>query len=273
MSRFGIEFLREIDRHLALDDGPTRRRRPARRRLPLPGDRRRSRPPCARTTRSSVAEGADIGPARPGRDRRALPVDGDRRRGARLARAVGRGLVRRLRPHAGVPSQGSSARCGRTSRARSSGSDVTGGRVSAVRLADGTTHRGRARRRCGGTVVARDRGHGRRASCRSRRVAGACSASMRRRPVPGCPLVIDTSGIWFRPEGEAFITAISPPPEDDLDGLPLTVDQRPVRRADLAGPGRARARLRRHPPAQRLGRLLRVLDVRPERVHRRRTRS
>ncbi len=44
--------------------------------------------------------------------------------------------------------------------------------------------------------------------------------------VTGCPLVIDTSGIWFRPEGESFIGAIAPPPEEDLDGLPLTVDQR-----------------------------------------------
>ena len=37
-----------------------------------------------------------------------------------------------------------------------------------------------------------------------------------------CPLVIDTSGAWFRPEGGSFITGIAPAPEDDLSGLPLT---------------------------------------------------
>jgi len=44
-------------------------------------------------------------------------------------------------------------------------------------------------------------------------------------PVADCPLVIDTSGIWFRPEGESFIGAVSPPAAQDLDELPLTVDQ------------------------------------------------
>jgi glycine/D-amino acid oxidase-like deaminating enzyme len=38
------------------------------------------------------------------------------------------------------------------------------------------------------------------------------------------PLVIDTSGAWFRPEGGSFITGIAPDPEDDLPGLPLTPD-------------------------------------------------
>ena len=37
-----------------------------------------------------------------------------------------------------------------------------------------------------------------------------------------CPLVIDTSGAWFRPEGGSFITGIAPAPEDDLPNLPLT---------------------------------------------------
>lgn len=48
-----------------------------------------------------------------------------------------------------------------------------------------------------------------------------------RRRLPDCPLVIDTSGTWFRPEGDYFITEVSPSPEDDLDGLPLDVDPRP----------------------------------------------
>jgi glycine/D-amino acid oxidase-like deaminating enzyme len=47
-----------------------------------------------------------------------------------------------------------------------------------------------------------------------------------REPLPGCPLVIDTSGVWFRPEGASYICGISPPAEEDLDGLPLEVDHR-----------------------------------------------
>lgn len=47
-----------------------------------------------------------------------------------------------------------------------------------------------------------------------------------RTTLPGCPLIVDTSGIWFRPEGESFICATAPPPAEDHDGLPLTVDHR-----------------------------------------------
>ena len=45
-------------------------------------------------------------------------------------------------------------------------------------------------------------------------------------PPPDCPLVIDPTGAWFRPDGGAFIGAIPPPDEDDLPGLPLDVDHR-----------------------------------------------
>ncbi len=44
--------------------------------------------------------------------------------------------------------------------------------------------------------------------------------------LPDCPLIIDTSGAWFRPEGASFIGAISPALDDDLADLPLVVDQR-----------------------------------------------
>ena len=40
----------------------------------------------------------------------------------------------------------------------------------------------------------------------------------------GSPLVIDTSGVWFRPEGGSYITGIAPKAEDDLRNLPLTAD-------------------------------------------------
>jgi glycine/D-amino acid oxidase-like deaminating enzyme len=38
-------------------------------------------------------------------------------------------------------------------------------------------------------------------------------------PLPGCPLVIDPSGFWFRPEGRHFIAGTVPDP--DADDLPL----------------------------------------------------
>lgn len=40
-----------------------------------------------------------------------------------------------------------------------------------------------------------------------------------------CPLVIDTSGAWFRPEGGSFIAGIAPPPAEDVADLPLEVDR------------------------------------------------
>ncbi|MFZ6654663.1 NAD(P)/FAD-dependent oxidoreductase [Undibacterium sp. TJN19] len=41
---------------------------------------------------------------------------------------------------------------------------------------------------------------------------------------PDCPLVIDPSGLWFRPEGQFWLCGI--PPEEDLDDVPLDVDHR-----------------------------------------------
>ena len=38
-------------------------------------------------------------------------------------------------------------------------------------------------------------------------------------PLPGCPLVIDPSGFWFRPEGRHFVAGTAPEP--DVDDLPL----------------------------------------------------
>ena len=41
------------------------------------------------------------------------------------------------------------------------------------------------------------------------------------RTLPACPLVVDTTGAWFRPEGRQFIGGMAPPAEEDLDDLPL----------------------------------------------------
>jgi len=44
-------------------------------------------------------------------------------------------------------------------------------------------------------------------------------------PIAGCPLVIDPSGSWFRPEGEGrFLCGAPPRAGDDGDDLPLDVD-------------------------------------------------
>jgi glycine/D-amino acid oxidase-like deaminating enzyme len=47
-----------------------------------------------------------------------------------------------------------------------------------------------------------------------------------RQQLVDCPLVIDTSGIWFRPEGDQFLTSTHPRPEDERHELPLEVDRR-----------------------------------------------
>ncbi|MGL4574596.1 MAG: NAD(P)/FAD-dependent oxidoreductase [Burkholderiaceae bacterium] len=45
--------------------------------------------------------------------------------------------------------------------------------------------------------------------------------------LPGCPMVIDPSGLWFRPEGAHFICGISPAEDEaDPDDLPLEPDLR-----------------------------------------------
>jgi FAD-dependent oxidoreductase domain-containing protein 1 len=96
--------------------------------------------------------------------------------------------------------------------------DPRSGRVDALRLADGT------RIACSHAVNA--------AGPWARRVAAMAGIELpvhaRRRtvfvlscpqPLPGCPLLIDPSGFWFRPEGHQFIAGTTPDP--DVDDLPL----------------------------------------------------
>ena len=99
----------------------------------------------------------------------------------------------------------------------------TGERVSDVLLASGE------RLSCGTVVNA--------AGPRSRAVAEMAGLTLpveaRKRcvfvvdcktPIPSCPLVIDTSGVWFRPESGHFICGVSPPEECDAEDFGLEVE-------------------------------------------------
>ena len=104
------------------------------------------------------------------------------------------------------------------------GMDVNGGRVASVTLDDGS------KRACGSVVDA--------AGPWAARIAAMAGIDLpveaRRRCVfvfdverdapEDCPLIIDTSGVWFRPEGGSFITGAAPADQDDLPDLPLTPD-------------------------------------------------
>lgn len=94
------------------------------------------------------------------------------------------------------------------------GLERQGRRIEAVRLADGT------RIACGVAVNAAGPSAGKVAA-----LAGVdLPVEPRRRCVfvfdcreklPNCPLLIDASGAFFRPEGQYFVGGISPPPERD----------------------------------------------------------
>lgn len=104
--------------------------------------------------------------------------------------------------------------------AEATGFAMDGDRVRAVRLVDGSTLP------CDQAVNA--------AGPWARRVAAWAGIDLpvhaRRRsvfvfdcptPLPECPLLVDTSGLWFRPEGSGFICGISPAEDNDPDDLPL----------------------------------------------------
>jgi len=97
--------------------------------------------------------------------------------------------------------------------------EKAGPRVAAVRLADGT------RIACGAMVLA--------AGPSSGAVAALAGVELPVRPrkrtvfvfrspavLPRCPLVIDTNGVWVRPEGDGFVAGVSPPDHEDADADP-----------------------------------------------------
>ncbi|HEY8245135.1 MAG TPA: FAD-binding oxidoreductase, partial [Casimicrobiaceae bacterium] len=107
--------------------------------------------------------------------------------------------------------------------AEATGFDVADDRVVALRLADGSRIAGDAFVNAAGpwaASVARWLDIDLPVRARRRCVfVFTCPA-----PLPRCPLVIDPTGLWFRPEGEGFIGGISPDAADDPDDAPLEVD-------------------------------------------------
>lgn len=88
-----------------------------------------------------------------------------------------------------------------------------GGLARAVRLADGSRIACDALVNCagaGGRALAAMAGIDLPVVAKRRSVFSfAC-----REPVQGCPLIVNTSGAWVRPEGEDFIAGISPGPDE-----------------------------------------------------------
>lgn len=97
-----------------------------------------------------------------------------------------------------------------------------GRRIVAVRLADGT------RLACGHVVNAAGTG----AAALARSAGIELPVQSRKRCVyhigsparlPGCPLVIDPSGMYFRPEGSGFLCGIAPPEHEDPECIDFEV--------------------------------------------------
>jgi FAD-dependent oxidoreductase domain-containing protein 1 len=103
------------------------------------------------------------------------------------------------------------------------GIDLVGGRIEGVRLASGG-------RISTGTVICAAGWH----SAKVARLAGLdLPVRPRKRyvfvidcptPLPGAGLMIDTTGLYFRPEGHTFLTGIAPPEDDDPDAEDFDID-------------------------------------------------
>ncbi|MEP9376754.1 FAD-binding oxidoreductase [Aquabacter sp. CN5-332] len=107
--------------------------------------------------------------------------------------------------------------------ARAVGLEMTGGRISAVRLEDGSIVD------CGAVVNAAGTGGAEFAKTagidlpvrtRKRMIFTFTCAD----DVKDCPLLIDPTGVYVRPEGTGFLCGTSPPPEEDPDSADFEVD-------------------------------------------------
>lgn len=105
-------------------------------------------------------------------------------------------------------------------QAQASGLSLQGGRITAVKLADGTAIEADWVVNAAGPwarAVAAWAGIDLPVTARRRTVYVFESPAR----LPGCPLVIDPSGVYFRPEQQHFLCGASPPPDQDPEEPPL----------------------------------------------------
>lgn len=222
MSRFGFQFLREIQTHLGVDGDPIDIG------LHVAGYLYLATPAHAAVLRENHAiqraEGAEIALLAP--DEIAARFPWISTEGVALGSLGlsgegwfdGYGLVQAFRRKARALGAVYLA-------AEAVGFERAGARIAAVKLANGETLA------CGTAVNA--------AGPWARAVAAMAGAALpvearrrcifvfdARRRLADCPLVIDTSGVFFRAEGAYFIAGTSPPKSEDLHELPLEVDHR-----------------------------------------------
>lgn len=211
LSMFGTAFLRAAHEHLAVEgDAPDIAFRE-------PGylflAREAGLPVLQANHRVQRAEGADVALLTPAQMAERFPwlrVD-DLAAGSLGLSGEGwldaNGLMNGLRRQA--QSRGAVVRRGEVVELVRSGPRVTG-----VRLADGQVIA------CGWVVNAAGTG----AAALARTAGIALPVQARKRCVfhfgtpavlPGCPLVIDPTGLYFRPEGDGFLCGIAPPEHED----------------------------------------------------------
>ena len=214
MSRFGVAFLRDLAAHLGAHASDVGLTEGGYLYLATAG----GRAGLEAANALQRAHGADVALLEPEALRRRFPwlTTEDVALGALGLSGEGwfdgYGLMRGLR-------QAAIAQGARYVTGEVAGSHGTGGLTRAVRLADGTAIEGRCFVIAGGPWS----GH------LGRLLEIALPVAARRRtvfvlqcpePPTPCPLVIDPSGVWFRPEGRLFLAGC-PPVTDDADDLPL----------------------------------------------------
>ena len=100
---------------------------------------------------------------------------------------------------------------------RVTGVEREGGKITAVVLADGSRITCgalvNAAGASGARVLAEAMGHPVPVYAKKRSVF----SFLAKEKVPDCPLVIDTTGVWWRPEGEGFIAGYSPDEPEEID--------------------------------------------------------
>jgi FAD-dependent oxidoreductase domain-containing protein 1 len=220
IGRFGIEFLREVGDRLAIDD-----ERPDIG-LVEPGYLYLATPPGLATLEANhalqTAQGADVQLLSPGELRRRFPwLTVDDLVGGSLGRTGegwfdGYALMRAFRAKA-------IAQGARFLRAEAVGISLADRRVTAVALASGEDVPCDAVVNAAGPWAARVAamaGVELPVRARARSVFVLASPAS----LPGCPLVIDPSGFWVRPEGRHFITGAPPREGEDRDDQPLAAD-------------------------------------------------